>query len=57
LPTNNLSKDVTTMFKIDTDPDQKSKLDPKRFKKGAMRPMAKIDEIKVNKMLRYGIPE
>jgi hypothetical protein len=59
LPTNQVTSDVTKMFKIDTVPDheKEGKLDPNRFKKGMRRPMAKIDELKVNKMLRYGIPQ
>jgi hypothetical protein len=57
LPTTNISKDVTTLFKIDTQPENEKALDPNRFRKRKNRPMAKIDEMKVNKMLRYGIPE
>lgn len=59
LPTANVSQDVTSMFKIDTLPEneRKAKLDPTRFQKKKHRPMAKIDQKKVDKMLKYGIPE
>jgi hypothetical protein len=42
-PTNNISKDVTKMFKIDSGPEPNQPLDPKRFHKGPNQPMALID--------------
>lgn len=56
-PTNNISKDVTKMFKIDSGPEPNQPLDPKRFHKGPNQPMALIDQMKVDRMVRYGIPE
>ncbi len=52
-----ISKDVTKLFKIDTGDQVKGPLDPKRFHKGPLREMATIDKKKVDKMVRYGIPE
>lgn len=58
-PTNQITSDVTKMFKIDTVPahEKDGKLNPQRFTKTNVRPMATIDKLKVDKMLRYGIPQ
>jgi len=59
LPIVEAPKDVSKMFNIDTRPEheKQGKLDPKRFTKTKHRPMAKIDQMKVDKMIRYGIPQ
>ena len=59
LPSTAMTQDVSKMFTIDTRPDheKQGKLDPARFKRKAQRPMPKIDQMKIDKMIRYGIPE
>lgn len=43
---------VTSLFKIDTNPNTKSPLDKDRFKKGAPAPLAKLDMKKIDALIK-----